>query len=83
RDRIWPSGAFLSQTGGHGDFRFPNEFPIQAGASSYAERVGATVIADNADTVRMRSRELLALGATQLKLMAGGGVSSSMDPLDV
>ncbi|MEB0140110.1 MULTISPECIES: amidohydrolase family protein [unclassified Undibacterium] len=81
--RIWPSGAFLSQTGGHGDFRFPNEFPIQAGASSYAERVGATVIADNADTVRMRSRELLALGATQLKLMAGGGVSSSMDPLDV
>ena len=81
--RIWPSGAFLSQTGGHGDFRMPNEFPVQAGATSYAERVGATVIADNADTVRLRSRELLALGATQLKLMAGGGVSSSMDPLDV
>jgi len=33
--------------------------------------------------VLLRSREQLMLGATQLKLMAGGGVSSSYDPLDV
>ena len=25
--RIWPSGAMISQTGGHGDFRFPYEIP--------------------------------------------------------
>ena len=25
--RIYPSGAFISQTGGHGDFRMPNEVP--------------------------------------------------------
>jgi hypothetical protein len=31
----------------------------------------------------LRARELLALGASQIKLMAGGGVSSSFDPLDV
>ncbi|MBB4842370.1 imidazolonepropionase-like amidohydrolase [Paucibacter oligotrophus] len=81
--RIFPSGAFISQTGGHGDFRLPNELPVRPGEYSFSERVGAAVIADNADTVRQRSRELLALGASQLKLMAGGGVSSNYDPLDV
>jgi imidazolonepropionase-like amidohydrolase len=41
------------------------------------------MIADNPDMVRQRTRELLALGASQIKLMAGGGVSSNYDPLDV
>jgi len=81
--RIWPSGAFISQTGGHGDFRLPTELPAAPGAFSYSERVGAAAIADDADTVRKRAREQLALGASQIKLMAGGGVASSFDPLDV
>jgi imidazolonepropionase-like amidohydrolase len=81
--RIWPSGAFISQSGGHGDFRLPNELPARPGDYSYGERIGAAAIADDAATVRQRSREQLALGATQLKLMAGGGVASSYDPLDV
>jgi imidazolonepropionase-like amidohydrolase len=33
--------------------------------------------------VLLRSREQLRAGATQLKVMAGGGVSSNYDPLDV
>jgi imidazolonepropionase-like amidohydrolase len=57
--------------------------PRRPATNSYNERIGAAVIADDADTVRKRSRELLALGASQIKLMAGGGVSSSYDPLDV
>jgi imidazolonepropionase-like amidohydrolase len=81
--RIYPSGAFVSQSGGHGDFRLPNELPAPPGSFSYSERVGAAVIADDPDTVRRRVRELLALGASQIKLMAGGGVASSYDPLDV
>jgi imidazolonepropionase-like amidohydrolase len=81
--RIWPSGAFISQTGGHGDFRLPNELPARPGDFSYSERVGAAAIADDAAIVRQRAREQLALGASQIKLMAGGGVSSSYDPLDV
>jgi imidazolonepropionase-like amidohydrolase len=81
--RIWPSGAFISQSGGHGDFRLPNEIPADPGTPSYSERIGAAVIADDPDMVRKRSREQLQLGASQLKLMAGGGVSSSYDPLDV
>ncbi|MGZ8947013.1 MAG: metal-dependent hydrolase family protein, partial [Methylococcaceae bacterium] len=81
--RIWPAGAFISQTGGHGDFRLPNEIPAQPGDYSFSERVGAAAIADNTDSVRKRAREQLALGASQIKLMAGGGVASSFDPLDV
>lgn len=81
--RIWPSGAFISQSGGHGDFRLPNELPAAPGSFSFSERVGAAAIADNPDAVRQRAREQLALGASQLKLMAGGGVASSFDPLDV
>ncbi len=81
--RIWPSGAFVSQSGGHGDFRLPNDLPARPGDFTFSERVGAVAIADNPDAVRMRVREQLALGASQIKLMAGGGVSSSYDPLDV
>lgn len=81
--RIWPSGAFISQTGGHGDFRLPNDLPARPGDYTYSERVGAAAIADDPDTVRVRTREQLALGASQIKLMAGGGVASNYDPLDV
>lgn len=81
--RIWPSGAFISQTGGHGDFRLPNDLPARPGEFTFSERAGAAAIADSPDMVRQRVREQLALGASQIKLMAGGGVSSSYDPLDV
>jgi imidazolonepropionase-like amidohydrolase len=81
--RIWPSGAFISQSGGHGDFRLPTDLPAAPGSFTYSERIGAAEIADDADTVRKRAREQLALGASQIKLMAGGGVSSHYDPIDV
>lgn len=81
--RIWPSGAFISQTGGHGDFRLPNDLPARPGDFTYTEQVGGAAIADDPAAVRKRAREQLALGASQLKLMAGGGVSSVYDPLDV
>lgn len=81
--RIWPSGAFVSQSGGHGDFRLPTDLPSRPGDFTHSERVGAAAIADSPDAVRMRVRELLALGASQIKLMAGGGIASSYDPLDV
>lgn len=81
--RIYPSGAFISQSGGHGDFRLPTEIPARPGDFSYTERMGAALIADDPDTVRKRTRELLQLGASQIKLMAGGGISSNYDPLDV
>jgi imidazolonepropionase-like amidohydrolase len=81
--RIYPSGASISQSGGHGDFRFPNELPAPPDHFSYTERQGGSVVADDPASVRKRSREQLALGASQLKLHAGGGSSSNYDPLDV
>jgi imidazolonepropionase-like amidohydrolase len=82
--RIWPSGAMISQTGGHGDFRFPYEVPASPNAPlSRVEAIGAGAIADGVDRVLQRAREQLMLGASQLKLAAGGGVSSHYDPIDV
>lgn len=77
--RIWPSGLSISQTGGHGDFRLPNE--IAEDADSHAELLGA--VANSEKDVQQTVRQQLALGASQIKLMAGGGVASSYDPLDV
>ncbi|MGU3400289.1 amidohydrolase family protein [Brucellaceae bacterium D45D] len=82
--RIWPSGACISQTGGHGDFRLPYEVPAEFDAAfSRAERLGAGMVADGIDQVLKRAREQLMLGASQLKLAAGGGVASNYDPIDV
>jgi len=82
--RIYPSGAMISQTGGHGDFLLPNAVPRDLAAGlDFTERNNFGVIADGADQVLKRVREQLRLGATQIKLAAGGGVSSTYDPLDV
>ncbi len=82
--RIFPSGAFISQTGGHGDFRLPHEVPRGvAGHLSHTELLGGSAIADGVAEVTRAVREQLMLGASQIKLMAGGGVASNYDPLDV
>lgn len=82
--RIFPSGAMISQTSGHGDFRFPNDPPRKFGGTlSKWELNGVSLIADGVNEVLTASREQLRLGASQIKLMCGGGIGSSYDPLDV
>ena len=82
--RVWPSGATISQTSGHGDFRLPSEMSRRFfGKPSRAEMMGATFIADGRDDVLAATRENLRFGASQIKLMAGGGTSSEYDPVDV
>lgn len=82
--RIWPSGAPISQTGGHGDFRLPSEPSRRfTGQPSRAERLGASFVADGRSEVLAAARENLRFGASQLKLMAGGGTASDYDPVDV
>lgn len=80
--RIYPSGAMISQTSGHADFRMRYEVPTADGQLSHAERAGMASIANGVPEVLRRAREQLMLGASQLKLMAGGGVTSPYDPLD-
>jgi imidazolonepropionase-like amidohydrolase len=82
--RIYPSGSTISQTAGHGDFKSIHEKPVQmGGAVNFTEEAGATTITDGKDAVLAAVRFNLKQGATQIKLMAGGGISSEYDPLDV
>jgi imidazolonepropionase-like amidohydrolase len=81
--RIFPSGAIITITSGHGDFRQPFEVPRVLGSpQTRGELLGAAMIADSPDEVRVRVREQLMLGASQIKLTAGGGVASPHSPLD-
>ena len=81
--RIYPSGAIITITSGHGDFRQPFEVPRIVGTPlSRGELLGAAMIADSPDEVRVRVREQLMQGASQIKLTAGGGVASPHSPLD-
>src|SRR5262244_3664233 len=81
--RIFPSGAIITVTSGHGDFRQPFELPrILGSPQSRGEQTGAAMIADSPDEVRVRVREQLLQGASQIKLTAGGGVASPHSPLD-
>jgi imidazolonepropionase-like amidohydrolase len=82
--RIFPSGAVITVTGGHGDFRQLFELPRVPGEPpTRIEALGASMIADSPDEVRVRVREQLMLGASQIKLTAGGGVASPHSPLDI
>jgi imidazolonepropionase-like amidohydrolase len=81
--RIYPSGAIITVTSGHGDFRHAHEVPRVIGSPlSRQERTGASMVADSPDEVRVRVREQLLQGASQIKLTAGGGVASPNSPLD-
>jgi imidazolonepropionase-like amidohydrolase len=81
--RIYPSGAAISVTSGHGDFREAFDLPRRLGEpGSRHDLAGHSAIADSPDEVRLRVREQLFLGASQIKLTAGGGVASPRSPLD-
>ena len=77
--RIFYSGRALSQTGGHADGR-----SLVDGVESCAcclSVVKFAHIADGVDEVRRAARNELRLGATQIKIMASGGVASPSDPI--
>lgn len=74
--RMFVAGRILSQTGGHGDHRG------RADTCNCSAAIGGiTAIADGVDEVRKAVRENLRQGVDQIKIMAGGGVSSPADKL--
>lgn len=74
------SGPWISPTGGHGDWGFVMDAPDDM---DYAEKAGQVFVVDGRAEVLEAARSVLRGGATQLKLMAGGGLSSEFDPLHV
>ncbi|WP_282063567.1 metal-dependent hydrolase family protein [Roseobacter litoralis] len=82
--RILPSGPPVTQTGGHFDYRPYQAVPSNSADSQwYWYSVGLMAQADGVPEVIKRAREIMRMGATQLKISTGGGVSSTYDPLDV
>lgn len=81
--RIFPSGAFISQTSGHGDLRNPNDaHPYWSDAPLHSmDAQGWSFVVDGVPEVLKAARENLKRGATQLKVMAGGGIGSDFDPI--
>ena len=80
--RIYPSGGILSQTGGHGDFRLPNQkHPRFGGKIEALYAQGHAYLVDGVPEVLAAARENLRKGASHIKVAAGGGYSSPADPL--
>ncbi len=79
--RIFASGKALSQTGGHGDMRARGELLLNEPCSCCFRAGAIARVVDGVDNVRKAVREELQQGASQIKIMASGGVSSPTDPI--
>ena len=77
--RLFFSGRVLSQTGGHGDFTPREDAPRLCACQIHS--TGFSHVADGVPAVRKAAREELRRGATQVKIMASGGVASPSDPI--
>ncbi|WP_447751270.1 amidohydrolase family protein [Sphingopyxis fribergensis] len=80
--RFYHSGRYISQTGGHGDFRAGHEQHFSDCMCCPPRHERFTAIADGADAVRKAVREEFRRGAKAIKIMASGGVASPTDPID-
>ena len=79
--RLFIAGSPISQTGGHADMR-PKGVRSREMFCACAGLGLVGAIADGVGEVRRAVREQVRNGANQIKIMAGGGVSSPTDPID-
>ena len=78
--RFFYAGKALSMTGGHGDFRLPDDSEHE-GACSCGRSNTLCVVADGVDECIKAAREELRRGAHCIKIMGSGGVASPSDPI--
>ncbi|QPC95502.1 amidohydrolase family protein [Mesorhizobium sp. INR15] len=76
--RLFPSGRGLAQPGGQGDFRSDGESDL--GCPCCAGRRSITRLASGPAALRLAVGEEIAAGATQIKVMASGGIASPGGP---
>jgi len=79
--RIYSSSAVIGQTSGHGDMRDYNDPHPNMMEYTHPFFDEFSFIADGPAEVQRSVREALRRGAVHIKVMAGGGVSSTFDPL--
>lgn len=77
--RLFFCGKALSPTGGHGDFRYKTA-PFE-GCGCCCSGSNISRLADGVSDVRAAARDELRKGATQIKIMASGGVASPTDKI--
>ena len=75
--RIYPSAAFIGPRGGHADFQPFTGQPGDEGQMGYLNMARA---ADGVDEILLAARNNFRQGASQLKVMQSGGVTSPFDP---
>ena len=75
--RIYPSAAFIGPRGGHSDFQ---PFTGQPGSSNQMGFLNLGREADGVDAILKAARNNFRMGASQLKVMQSGGVTSAFDP---
>ena len=81
--RIYPAGAYITQTSGHGDLRLRSQPNAQVTGIQYSnlERLNIIRLADGVPNMLTAVRDNFANGAAYIKIHAGGGISSERDPL--
>ncbi|KUJ77087.1 hypothetical protein AVO44_18765 [Ruegeria profundi] len=77
--RIISSGACIGGWSSHADFMADTSVKGQTNV----EAIGFSSIADGPDEIREAIRREMRQGASFIKLMIGGGIASTYDPLDV
>lgn len=78
--RIYTAGPAIGPTGGHSDWRSPNAGPLD---QDYQMKVQNTQIVDGRAEWLKAARWNMRNGADFLKIMAGGGVASVFDPIEL
>jgi imidazolonepropionase-like amidohydrolase len=76
--RIYSSGGAISPISGHNDLAMFSEAP---GDDVFTKRGDANIVTGPIEA-RQATRRLLRSGASQIKIMVGGGVASNFDPLE-
>ena len=79
--RFFYAGKVLSMTGGHVDYRTPNESQHTHGYCSCGSMNWGGVVVDGVDECLKAAREELRRGAHCIKIVASGGVMSPTDPM--
>jgi imidazolonepropionase-like amidohydrolase len=80
--RIFPSGGFIGATSSHSEFRLLTmRTPGVDGVNdSNLSRLELGYVVDGREAIMSVARRNLQMGATQLKMMGGGGVATEYDP---
>ena len=78
--RIYSAGPALGPTGGHSDW---GSWVAAPGEENYQNKVQNTMVVNGVDEMLRAGRWIFRNGGDFLKVMSGGGVASTFDPIDL